>query len=87
MKEAQAAADGVLRRHRPRSAVVEEIVASHPSSVDSGSEVCNLDASVENGAGVDDARIRTDGMEQPRASDRIQASGRPGASAAVLLAY
>jgi len=68
--EAQAIADGVGRRHRQRSAIAEEAGASHPSSVGSGSEVCNLDASVGNGAGAGDARIRVDGAEQPRASGR-----------------
>ena len=66
---------------------VEEARASHPSSVGSGFEADGSDASVENGASVDDARIQTDGTEQPRASEWIQASRRPGAIAAVLLAY
>jgi hypothetical protein len=64
--------------------VLEEAGASHPSSVGSGSEAGGLDASAENGAGVDSARILADRVEQSRVSRWTQASGRSGASAAIV---
>jgi len=45
------------RRHRLRGAVMEEVGASHPSSMGSGSEVGGLDVSTRNRAGVDGAQI------------------------------
>jgi hypothetical protein len=57
---------------------VEEAGVSHPSSAGSGSEAGGSDASAENGADADGARIQADGAEQPRAS------GRPGASQSIF---
>jgi hypothetical protein len=74
VEDAQGAANGVGRRHKPRGAVVEEAGASllggleetgvapvwkagvsHLSSVGSGSEADDSDASAGNRAGMGDA--------------------------------
>ena len=57
-----------------RRASVVEAEASHPSSVGSASEAGGSDASTGNESGLGGVRIRADGMEQPRASKRPDAS-------------
>jgi hypothetical protein len=52
-----------------RHADVEEVGASHPSSVGSASEASNSDMSTGNRAGVGGAHVPADAAEQPWASD------------------
>jgi hypothetical protein len=58
--------------------VLEEAGVSHSSSVGSGSKADGSDTSMGNGTGVDNMRIRANGVEQSRASGRTQAFERPG---------
>jgi hypothetical protein len=67
------------------ASVWNNVGVSHPSSVGSRSEAGGSDVSARNRAGAGDARIRADGTEQPRTYGRMQAFGRPSASAAITL--
>jgi hypothetical protein len=70
-----------------RRADVEEAGVCHPSSVGSRSEAGNSDANTGNGAITGGARIRVNGAKQPRAFGQMQASGRPGTSAADVISH
>jgi hypothetical protein len=49
---------------------VEEVGASHPSSVGSASEASSSDMSTGNRVGVGGVHVLADGAEQPRPSKR-----------------